>query len=65
VFKAYQQTTGESLGEFVRLGELNWKPFAATIEYYEGGPSPLDREMITPRDLAGAEQLEEVFRFGL
>jgi hypothetical protein len=44
---------------------LNWEPFTATIEHYEGAPPPLGREMITPRDLAKAEQLEEVFRFGL
>jgi hypothetical protein len=65
VFKAYKQATGESLGRLTPLGELNWKPFTATIEHYEGAPPPLDREMITPRDLARAEQLEEVFRFGL
>lgn len=65
VFKAYEEASGESLGRRVRLGDLKWKPFTATIEHYEGGPPPLEREMITPRDLAKASQLEEVYRFGL
>ena len=65
VFKAYEQAGGLPLGQMVRLDELDWKPFRATIEHFEGGPVPLGRELITPRDLARAEQLEEVYRFGL
>src|SRR5262245_52456638 len=65
IFKAYETASHERLGELVRLGELDWQPYRATIEYYEGGPVPLDREVITPRDLARAEQLEEVYHFGL
>jgi hypothetical protein len=65
VAKAYEAAADESLGRRVRLGELNWRPFQSTIEHFEGGPPPLDREMITPRDLAQAEQLAEVYRFGL
>jgi hypothetical protein len=65
VFKAFEQAAGEQLGSLVRLGDLNWQPFRATIEHYEVGLPPLEREMITPRGLSEAEQLEEVYRFGL
>ncbi len=40
-----------------RLEELDWRPYAEIITKLEGGPPPLDRQMITPRDLANAEQL--------
>lgn len=65
VEKAFQQSSGFPLGRTVRLGDLNWRPYRHTIEHYEGGPPPLDREMITPRDLARSEQLSLVYRYGL
>ncbi|MEZ5941680.1 MAG: YiiX/YebB-like N1pC/P60 family cysteine hydrolase [Planctomycetaceae bacterium] len=61
IYKAYGEASGERIGELVRMGDLNWRPFEETIQYYEGGPVPLDREMITPKNLANAEQLELVF----
>jgi hypothetical protein len=61
IYKAYRDSSGQQLGAMVRLGDLNWKPFAKTIEHFEKGPVPVDREMITPRDLSEAEQLELVF----
>lgn len=61
VYRAYKNATGEELGRLARLGDLNWKPYEATIRKYEGGPPPLDLLMITPKDLAQAEQLEKVF----
>ena len=61
VYKAYRNATGEELGKLVRLGDMNWKPYEATIRKYEGGPPPLDRRLITPIDLSRAEQLEKVF----
>jgi hypothetical protein len=64
IYKAYLDSSGQPLGELVRLGDLNWKPFAKTIEHFEKGPVPTDREMITPRDLSKAEQLELVFTSG-
>lgn len=64
VYKAFQTATGEPLGKLVKVSDLDWKPHEKTIRKYEGGPAPLDREMITPRDLAKAEQLELVFRDG-
>lgn len=65
IYLAYEQATGDSLGETVRLHELNWKPYRELIERIEGGPPPLDREIITPRDLANAQQLQVVYRFDL
>jgi len=64
IYLAYQSATGDSLGQTVRLEQLNWKPFRSLIEEMEGGPPPLDREIITPRDLASSPQLELVYQFG-
>jgi len=36
-------------------------PHGPVVWAIEGGPVPVDREMITPRDLAKARQLEPVF----
>lgn len=64
VFKAYKDATKEDLGQLMRLGDLEWRPFEATIREYEGGPPPLDRLMITPKHLALADQLMLVYSFG-
>ncbi|MFT5522546.1 MAG: hypothetical protein ACI9HK_000490 [Pirellulaceae bacterium] len=59
IYKAYRDASGgEKLGDFVCLGDLNWQPYETTITHFEQGPVPLDREMITPRDMARAKQLE-------
>lgn len=60
IYKGYRAAAGEGLGKLVTLGSLKWKPYRQLIERLEGGPVPVDREMITPRDLAAAEQLERV-----
>lgn len=60
IYKAYHEASGQQFGKMVRLSDLNWKPFARTIEHFEKGPVPTDREMITPKDLSEAEQLEPV-----
>lgn len=66
IYKAYGEVSGgEQLGRLVQLGELNWRPYEATIRHFEGGPAPLDREMITPRDLARAEQLMLVSAYNI
>lgn len=69
VFRGYQAATGnQPLGELRTLGSMNWRPYTAVIQKYEEcGPEnlPLDRLMITPRDLAVAPQLEQVFSWGL
>lgn len=60
IFKAFRSVYGEDLGKVVTLGELNWKPHEAFIRHID--PSlPLQRKMITPRHLAEAVQLEQVF----
>jgi hypothetical protein len=61
IYKGYREASGQQLGKLVRLGDLNWRPFEEAIKYFEGGPVPLDREMITPKDMAEASQLELVF----
>ena len=60
VFMAYQETTGDELGKTVKLGDLRWKRFRETIERIEGGPVPLERQMITPKHLSQARQLKYV-----
>lgn len=65
IFKAFRDATGEQLGTIRKLGDLNWKPNEAFIRYIESGGLPLEREMITPKDLAEAKQLREVYRFGM
>lgn len=65
VYLAYQDATGEPLGQLVRLKDLDWQPYRELIEQIEQGPVPLEREIITPRHLAAAPQLEPVYRFGL
>ena len=60
VYKAFRDVTGEELGRLVCLGDLKWQPHEATIRELEQGPPPLERLMITPKDLALAPQLELV-----
>ena len=62
VFKAFRDATdGQQLGTLVKFGDMNWGPYETLIRQIENGPVPVDREMITPRDLARAPQLEPVF----
>ena len=61
IYKAFAKSTGQTLGELVRLGDLEWKPYEPLILELESGPPPLDRLIITPIDLALAEQLEVVY----
>jgi hypothetical protein len=64
IYKAYRTASnGDALGTLVQFGALNWQPYENVITYFEGGPVPLDREMITPVDLANAPQLENVYSF--
>jgi len=65
IYKAWRDATGEKMGDTVLLGNLAWQKHEALIREIEGGDPPMDREMITPRDLAKAPQLEEVFRRGM
>lgn len=66
IYKAFHQATnGNSLGSLQRLGDLNWQPYVEAIKYFEGGPVPLEREMITPLGMAKADQLKLVYAFAL
>ena len=65
VYKAFRDASGIELGKLMSLGDLNWRPFEQALRKYNGGPLPLDRQMITPRHLAEAEQLEKVLSNGL
>ncbi len=58
IYKGFLQASGERLGKIVKLGDLDWRPHAQVIRAIAGDPPPLEREMITPRDLSQAVQLE-------
>jgi hypothetical protein len=60
IYKAMFDVSGIRLGKLQRLGDLNWRPYRRTIETYEGGRPPLDREMVTPRSMSEAPELIEV-----
>lgn len=60
IYKAYRDATGAHLGALVKLGDLDWKPWTALIKEIEGGDVPLEREMITPKALSEAKELEAV-----
>jgi uncharacterized protein YycO len=62
IYRGWKAATGEGLGKVVTLGSLKWERYKPVIEAIEGqGNHPLDREMITPRDLAKAPQLKLVY----
>jgi len=66
IWKAYRDATnGQQLGTLVKFGEMNWQPYETLIKQIEGGEVPVDREMITPVELARARQLEPVFSHNL
>ena len=64
IYKAYKKATGEELGRLVKLGDLDWQPFAEVITKYEG-KLPLERIMITPKRPSEAPQLERSFAYGV
>ncbi len=65
IYKAFQSVTGEELGTVRKLGDLDWRPYEQLIRTIELGGLPLERRMITPRDLSEAKQLKEVLRKGI
>jgi len=65
IFMAFHEATGEHLGKVRKLGDLDWKPHEAVIRQIERGGLPLEREMITPGDMAAAAQLKLHYRKGL
>lgn len=60
IYKAYKNTCGEELGTLTKLGDLNWQPYIKTIEYYEKGPVPKDRLMVTPVSISKSSLVEKV-----
>lgn len=64
VYKAFKNVSGEKLGRLRKLKELNWKPYKDFIVDL-AGELPLERQMITPKDLSEAHQLEKVFSNGI
>jgi len=63
IYKAWLTATGQRMGKLVKLGDLDWKPHEQVIRAIADG-LPLERLMITPRDLAQAPQLEAVLPLG-
>ena len=61
LYKSMLNASGVRLAKLQKLGELKWQHYRSTIEKYEGGPVPLNREMITPKALSEASQLQQVF----
>jgi hypothetical protein len=61
IYKSFRHVTGEEMGRLQKLGELKWLPYTEVIKQIEGGKLPLERQMITPRSLSEATQLEKVF----
>lgn len=62
IFRGWKAATGEDLGKVVTLGDLKWERYKPVIEAIEGqGNLPLDREMITPRDMAKAKGLKQIY----
>ena len=62
IFRGWKTATGEDLGKVVKLGDLKWERYKPVIEAIEGqGNLPLDREMITPRDMARAKGLKQIY----
>lgn len=60
VYKAWRDATGGKMGRLCKLGELDWKPHEAIIRVLSLGSLPLEREMITPRDLAESDLLDVI-----
>ena len=61
VAKGFRNGIGVQVGALERLGDLNWRPYEATIVHYEQGPVPLDRQMVTPVSLTRDARLVRVF----
>jgi len=60
IFKSYKRATSQNLGKLVKLESLNWKPYKDFILSIEN-KIPLDRIMITPKDLSEAPQIHQVY----
>ncbi|MFA6289993.1 MAG: YiiX/YebB-like N1pC/P60 family cysteine hydrolase [Opitutaceae bacterium] len=61
VYKVYDRELGIKIGEWEKLGDLNWKPMEKFIRSMEGVRLPLSREMITPIGLTRSPVVVRVF----
>lgn len=61
LYRGFRDATGQRLGMTVRLMDLPWQRWRAEIERLEGGAVPVERELIPPRNIAAARQLEKVW----
>ncbi len=61
IHKVLARELGMEVGQWERLGDLNWRPHEAFIRSMEPGPVPIDRPMITPVSLTRDPQLVRVF----
>ena len=61
VYKVYDRQLGIKIGEWEKLGDLNWKPMEKVIRNMENGRLPLDRLMITPIGLTRSPNVICVF----
>lgn len=62
-WKAFKNVSGIELSKTEKLSDLNWKPYIQNIEFFEKGPVPMDREMVTPMALAKSTDLDLVYSF--
>ncbi len=65
IYKSFYDATQEKMGVLVKLKELKWESHRSFIESIEASGVPLEREMITPKDLSRATQLQKVFSNGI
>ena len=61
LYKAFLDSFHHTIGKIEHLGDLNWKPYTKLIETIEGGPVPIDREMITPKSISESKELTMVY----
>lgn len=62
IYRGWLAATGKPLGKLVKLNELQWQPYRKLIVALEGSEEiPLERQIITPRDLANAPELTQVW----
>lgn len=61
VQKVYDRAFGIKIGEWERLGDLNWQPHEQFIRETENGKLPLDRLMVSPVALTRSPLMRRVF----
>jgi len=61
IYKSFKDATQENLGDLVKFKELNWKPHIGIIKSIEPEEVPYERKMITPGELAKAQQLVKIY----